>query len=392
MPVLVALGAAAFLSTVVMRMTEPVVGEMAAEFGVAPSALAILATAYALPYALFQLVFGPLGDRFGKVRIVRLALAVLAVTIAATALAPDFRAMAVVRFLSGVFGGAIIPLGLAAIGDRFALPERQVMLSRFMMATLSGQVTGAFLTGVFAEFLPWRTVFLGYAVLAGLVAAGLFTVPRAGVVSAEPLTVSGVVRRYLGILKGRKARTLLPIVFVEGALFFGFVAFSAPYLSEARGLSPGEIGLVVAAYGVGGILFSLVVRPLLATLGPYGMILAGGLVAGAGAAAFSFAWALATYAALSGAIGFSFSLIHNNLQTRATELAPETRGSSVAIFACTLFIGNAMGPLVLKGFVLGVGYGAMFQGLGLTFALFGMAAAGVLRARERGAERMAPAA
>ncbi|MBP0652223.1 MFS transporter, partial [Mycobacterium tuberculosis] len=73
MPVLVALAAAAFLSTIVIRMTDPLAPLLARDLGVPASELALLATAYALPYALFQLVLGPIGDRLGKLRVVRVA-------------------------------------------------------------------------------------------------------------------------------------------------------------------------------------------------------------------------------------------------------------------------------------------------------------------------------
>ena len=38
--------------------------------------------------------------------------------------------------------------------------------------------------------------------------------------------------------------------------------------------------------------------------------------------------------------GISFYMLHNSLQTEATELAPSARGSAVALFACGFFIGQ----------------------------------------------------
>lgn len=383
MPFFLALGAAAFMSTVVMRMTDPVVGPLSHDFAVEPTRIALFATAFALPYALFQLVFGPLGDRFGKTRVIRLAVLALAAMIAASALAPDYPTMLTLRFLSGMFGGAVIPLGLATIGDRFALPDRQVMLSRFMVATFSGQIAGSFVTGILAEVMPWRLIYAGYALLALGIGLGLFTIRAGGDASSEPLTLGGTLRRYAGILTGDKARALLPIVFVEGGLFFGFLAFAPAYLSEMRHLSPGDIGFVIASYAVGGMALTLVVKPILRLFGSYGMIAAGGLIGGLAVEAMALPLPVAGHMAASAGVGFAFTLIHNNLQTRATEMAPEARGSSVAVFACCLFFGNGTGPILMKSAVDLGGYVAAFRGLGLIMVLFGIVAALSLRHREQ---------
>ncbi|MEJ1158249.1 MFS transporter [Prosthecomicrobium sp. N25] len=383
MPVLLAIAAAAFMSTVVMRMTDPVVGPLSQAFGVAPADIAVFATAYAVPYALFQLVFGPFGDRYGKTRVIRIALTVLTLTIVASALAPDYRSMLAIRFFSGMFGGGIIPLGLATIGDRFALPERQIMLSRFMMGTIAGQITGSFLTGVLAEFLDWRTVYLAYAVLSGIIAVALFTMPAVAAGRPEPLTFGGVVRRYAGIVSSEKARVLLPTVFIEGGIFFGFLSFAPAYLSEMRGLSSGEIGTVIAAYGIGGMLFGVTARFFVTRLGTTGMIVGGSLMGGIAIAFLSQPMPLWAYMVQSGAVGMAFTLIHNNLQTRATELAPQARGSSVAVFACCLFLGNGTGPFLMKQAVGVVGYVTLFQALALILTVFGIVSALLIRASER---------
>ena len=53
-------------------------------------------------------------------------------------------------------------------------------------------------------------------------------------------------------------------------------------------------------------------------------------------------------------LGFGYIALHTTLQTRATELAPEARGTAVALFAFFLFVGGAIGsalfgPLVDHG-------------------------------------------
>jgi predicted MFS family arabinose efflux permease len=280
MPVLAALAAAAFLSTVVIRMTDPLAPLLAHDLGVPASDLALLATAYALPYALFQLVLGPIGDRLGKLRVVRVAVVLLSGLVVMTALAPDFSTMVAARVLSGAVGGGIIPLGLAMVGDLVPLKQRQVVISRFMTAVIVGQITGAVLTGLLAELMPWRVVLLLYAGVICVVGLGLFLVPAAAPENPAPLHPARIAAQFRAIVARPAPRTLLWLALGEGAIVFGYLAVLPPFLAETRGLSAGAIGLVMAMVGGGGILYALTVPILLRFVGARRMTAAGGVIGG----------------------------------------------------------------------------------------------------------------
>jgi predicted MFS family arabinose efflux permease len=70
--------------------------------------------------------------------------------------------------------------------------------------------------------------------------------------------------------------------------------------------------------------------------------------------------------------GVSFYMLHNSMQTEATELAPSARGSAVALFACGFFVGQGLGPIV---------FAALLHGLGPRAALLAVAAALVILGR-----------
>jgi MFS family permease len=53
--------------------------------------------------------------------------------------------------------------------------------------------------------------------------------------------------------------------------------------------------------------------------------------------------------------GVAFYMLHNSMQTEATELAPSARGSAVALFACGFFLGQGLGPLVFGGLLHALG-------------------------------------
>ncbi|TXM87838.1 MFS transporter, partial [Methylobacterium sp. WL122] len=70
------LAAAGFSSTFAWRSVEPLVGVLARDLGSDAHTVALLSTAFALPYALIQPILGPVGDAVGKERVIAACLAV----------------------------------------------------------------------------------------------------------------------------------------------------------------------------------------------------------------------------------------------------------------------------------------------------------------------------
>jgi predicted MFS family arabinose efflux permease len=71
-------------------------------------------------------------------------------------------------------------------------------------------------------------------------------------------------------------------------------------------------------------------------------------------------------------LGAGFALCHSTLQTRATELAPEARGTGISLFAFSLFVGSATGTAVLGQLLASRGYGALLLSCGVALALLGV--------------------
>ena len=132
------LGAAAMMVSADARVIDPMLKVIAGEFNIGLQVAAWLISAYTFPYGLCQLFFGSFGDRFGKVRVMAVALGVFALGTAACALVPGFPVFVVLRFVTGVAAAAVIPLALSYIGDKVPVAERQVALGRFMSSLMLG--------------------------------------------------------------------------------------------------------------------------------------------------------------------------------------------------------------------------------------------------------------
>jgi DHA1 family inner membrane transport protein len=376
MPVFLVFAACAFASGFALRLADPIVLPIAAHFAVTPAVAAMLNTVYALPYALAQPFLGPIGDRFGTPRCIQVCVAGLAAMLLLGAFAPGFWLLMATRIGAGIFAGGLIPLVLAGLGDTYDMSERQVMIGRMLFAIISGQMLGSVVSGFANDAFGWHSALVIGAGVGAAAAAVAWLAMPAGASARASRDGGSFATLYGRVLANPKAPWLIGGVAVEGMFFYGLF----PYMGElllttarpAGGSIAGVTGLVLGAFGIGGLLYAFSVRAFLRLFGVRRMCLIGSCTAALcyGALAFVPTWWLAALAMF--AAGISFYMLHNSMQTEATELAPSARGSAVALFACGFFIGQGLGPLV---------FGALLHGLGERPALLAVAAVIVVLGR-----------
>lgn len=360
----IAFAAAAFLSGANLRLFDALLPNVAKDFDVTPATAAIVITAFTFAYGLFQIIHGPLGDRIGKIRIAAVATLSAAAASLGSALAPTLQSLALLRFVTGIGVSAVIPMALAWIGDKSSYEKRQLTLGRFVGFLLLGQVLGPAFGGMLSELFSWREVFYGLAAAFLVVGMALLIESRRPQ-SATTVRKGNVIREYLQLFKDRWVRTVLVTIFLEGALFFGSLAYVGAYLQYRFDLSIAVTGTLLAFYGIGGFLYSLSVRRLLLRMNEKQFVDVSGAILLICFVALSWLpiWQLAMPVLIS--LGFGLYMLHNTLQTKATEMAPGIRGTAIAVFAFSLFIGQAFG-VTLTGFAISaVGYSWSFSAIGV---------------------------
>ena len=345
--------------------------KLAGEFGVSVSAAGAVITSFALAYAVAVLLQGPLGDRFGKLRVVTFGTALAGLASLACATAWSLESLAAMRLVTGIFASSSVALGMAYIGDVVPIGERQTTIAHFIAGSLFGQTLGPLFGGVFTDWVGWRTSFAVLGIVFAVVAAVLW----AGTARAWPRVTPGrfaplAVHRRL--VRRAPVRWLVTVGVAETFFFFGAYAFLGAYLQQRFALSYTAIGLILAGYGVGGLLYSSIARPLIRALGERGLVTAGGVLGFVLYALVAIVphWALTL--PLTILLGLAFYLIHNTIQTRATEVAPQTRGSAVALYASSWAFGQASGVAVMAAVVAAAGYAPAIIVSGVGFGLLGV--------------------
>lgn len=374
----IALSLAAFGSGISQRVTDPLLPRFSAEFGVSLGAASWVVTIFTLGYGANQLFFGPLGDRFGKYRVIAWACVACSVATLLCALAPGFELLLAARMVAGAMLAAVIPLAMAWIGDVVPYEHRQPVLARFLIGQILGVSAGQLLGGLAADYLGWRTPF--FMLTIGFMAVSLLLFAMQKQLPARALQVrhgeghalQRMFREFREVLRQPWARVITLTVFLEGGFVYGAFAFIATHLHQTHHLSLSAAGTVVMLFGFGGFLFAFASRAFVQRFGETGLSLWGGIAMCASlvSVALTPAWWIAIPACFIAGLGFY--MLHNTLQTNATQMAPERRGAAVSAFASCFFLGQSAGlaaagastaTIGTRGVILAGGIGVLLVAL-----------------------------
>ena len=344
-----ALSLAAFGSGISQRTMDAMLPSLAAEFSRPLGVVAAVVTGFTLAYALGQLLFGPLGDRFGKLRVITGSCLACCLGALACAAAPGLGWLVGARAFAGAMAAAILPLAMAWIGDVVPYERRQLVLARFLVGQIAGVACGQLLGGLAADYLGRHLPFVGIAAVFLLSAVALARAQRR--LPAQPIPATSLAvhpvrhlfQEFAAVLAAPWPRVVVLAVFLEGAAVFGALAFFATHLHHALGVSLTAAGAMVMAFGGGGTAFSFAARKLVPRLGEVGLACGGGWVMLLAIGCVAFAPAVPAVVLACFAMGMGFYMLHNTLQTNATQMAPERRGAAVSLFALCYFVGQTVG-------------------------------------------------
>ncbi|TDV44919.1 MFS transporter [Actinophytocola oryzae] len=236
--------AGGFLGPFGGSITTSMLPELAHDYDVTVNATSATITAYFIPFATLMLFSGTLGARWGTRRCVLGAYVVSFVGSVLCAVAPVFPVLLVGRGVQGMANAFTTPLLLATIAATTPRARLSRALGLFASLQSAGQTSGPLVGGLAAE-ATWRLAFVGVGVAAAVLAfVGLPDTPERG--QAEVVRLRSAWRPEVL----RAAAVALVGWGCLGGLTF-LVAFRA---EDAFGLSSGQRGLLLTAFGVVGML------------------------------------------------------------------------------------------------------------------------------------------
>lgn len=322
--------------------------ELSKFFNAPMDSVARVVSLFAVGYGVMQLLYGPLGDRWGKYRMVIWATLGCGFGCMLSALSTDLDQLVAARIVTAVFSAAIIPMSLAWVGDAVDYQRRQETLARIGLGTMLGITSGQFFGGFLTDLFGWQWAFVVMAIVFCSVSFLLWRHwQQLGETNFQAQVSLGFFRQLLQAGKEAWIRTILTIAVLEGAFVLGLLAITATHLHHKFGVSLTVAGASAALFGLGGMLYMATAKFTIRKFGETGLsrIGASALSLSFLLIAFSPWWPLAMPACFIG--GFGFAMFHNTMQAHATQMVPTARGTGVTLFAGFLFLGQSMGVLML---------------------------------------------
>lgn len=197
---LVAMLVGTFTVVLSLSFLFPATPVIMADLGVSIELVAWLSLAYALGAAVFEPMWGRLGDLHGRKRNALIGLGLFTAGALICALSPDVWLMAGARFVQGLGAAAIIPIGMAFIGENFPQTERGRALGVWGMVSGAAPALGPTLGGYLIDSFGWRSIYWA-SLLLGLLgmAAIAFIVRESRRAKPEPFDLPGSALLFLSM-------------------------------------------------------------------------------------------------------------------------------------------------------------------------------------------------
>jgi MFS family permease len=318
-------------------------------------------TAYMVPFAVLQLFSGTVAERLGPRRVVRAGYIGFGAAALGCALAPEIWSFLAARALMGAANAFLSPILLAALSEVVAPAVLGRTVGTFAAAQTAGLTFAPILGGVLGE-ISWRLAFVLVAVVSGVLALPRQTLGAAERPSpdAPRASLRALLNRWIALLATQAALGYL------GFTAIGFVLVLVA--AEEFALGSSARGLLVAGYGIGGILFGRYAGSVVDRIGRPSSAFAGAVACTAGVAGLIFAPNVWAFALVYFAIGCASTFVWAGLNTIAVESFPENRAGATSAYSAFKFAGVAIAPLVYVPlfhidmrlpFVLATGFSAL---------------------------------
>jgi DHA1 family bicyclomycin/chloramphenicol resistance-like MFS transporter len=266
----VVLGALVGLGPFTIDLYLPAFPAVAEDLRAPESLIQLTLTATMIGFGLGQLIVGPWSDTVGRRLPLILATAVHVGASLGVAFAPDITGVLIFRVLQGVgaAGGGVV--AMATVRDLFGGQSLVRMLSRLALVTSLAPILAPVIGSQLLAVLDWRGLFValaGYGVVIVVLAATLIT----ETLPPERRRLRGnstTGQRYRAVLSDR---VFIGVALIAGLMFSGLFAYlsASPFLfQDVYGFDPQQYGILFAVNSIGLAVSSQVASRLMRRFAP----------------------------------------------------------------------------------------------------------------------------
>lgn len=348
-PLLCLCGATAIFSSTLSK--TPALPLFASHLGASDAQVGWIAAASTIPGILAAYPAGALSDRYGWKKILPYSLFVFATAPLLYIFVQTPLQLAAARFYHGFATAVFGPVAMSAIAA-LSGNRKGGLLSVYSSSTLAGRAAAPFLGGFLLALWSFPGVFAACALTGAaalLIGAGL--AGKAGENDGRPAGPGpeGVGSEHIhrSLLRLLTKKGLMPVGFLEAAIFFSYGAFEImfPLYSRKQGLEDWQTGVIMGVQ----LLSVIILKPIFGRLsdraGRMPLILSGLAIGALSACGITFWNSIYGFGLLNMAFGLGFALVTSSTRPLATELAGKGElGSSLGALSTLMDIGQVAGP------------------------------------------------
>jgi len=279
-PVVIAiLGAAGAITPMTVDMTLPALPEIARSFNVSASQAQLTISIFLIAYAVTQLIYGPLSDRFGRRPVLLSSLGFFVLASLGCIFAPTIEVLLAGRFVQGMGAAGTMAIGRACIRDIYGHDATRAM-SFLMMWTGMAPILAPLIGGFAVGFGGWPTLFMILLVfsLAIWLVVFLFLAETNVTPNPDATRARPILKNFATVLRHRVfLGYALVTIGLHGSLFT--MLSGLPFILKSRlQAEPHEIGLSFATLMLGQVAGTMISARLSARRGAVSLVAIGAAI------------------------------------------------------------------------------------------------------------------
>lgn len=350
---------------------SPILVDIARDFGVEIGTAALTVTAYMLPFGFFTIIFGPLADRYGKVRVITTAALGTAIFSSLAALSFNIYVLGALRAVNGAFGAAILPVTISLIGDLFEDSRLKMnSIGTVMGMYFLGAAVATAIGGGLSFIGSWKIVYLTYGIAELVLVILLYKYLTFESGTKNKLSFK---EAYGDALTHFDLMRTVILLFLVGFAVFGSFTYLGDYIVEQTGFNILLVGIILSIFGIAAFTGGRKAGTLKNMIGTKILFFAGivGLVS-----LLTISYWLGIYLILPALFGFglAFVTLQATIITTSQQYLPEKSGTVMSLASFNMFIGGAIGISINRTILKMFDYSGLFMFAGIVLFTAGLLA------------------
>lgn len=349
---LLILGNLASFGPFVTDLYLPSLPALAQHFSTTPSMVQMSLTASMIGLAAGQLFFGPISDKYGRLRPLLLNLTLFVIATAGCIVFPDINGFIICRLLQGLTGASGLVISKAMVADMYTGQEMGRLFAILTSIQFISPIVAPVLGGVILGLTAWQGIFIVLGIW-GLILlyAGTRLTETLPVEKRLQLPVSQSLKAFAPLLRNRRFMIMNLLQAFVGIAFFSYISAS-PFLFQSHfGLSSINYSIIFAFNASGLIIGSMLVLKLQRQ---ESALIPGSIFTMVTCALTSISllagWPLIAFEASLFLMIFSCGLLIPIGNSLALDSAHKNRGSAAALLGAIAFlVGGLVAPMVCIG-------------------------------------------